>query len=197
MSEYRGEIKKVEHAFHVGEKREKRRKLMQRSIKTIIATGAAAATFLGVGKFLEQRSEAHYQPDSYYNGRVEVIMSPNLNVREDPIVITNRNEPPNTVNWKNVEEINGVKIKGNESFVITNPLITKGDNPATNSVEKGAWITFDAKVDQPFGNPKEETLYVSLSSATRGFVIPIEPGSFVKLDNLTSTNDLGKVSLNP
>lgn len=194
--EYSEQPKKVEHAYNVSEKREARRKLLKTRVKTLLATGVAAATFLGVGKVIENTTEANYNPDSYYNGKVEIVMSDNLRVRETPIVITNDSEPPNTVEWDQVKEINGVKVDGSESFIIDNPLITEGDDPMSEGAEKGSWITFDAKVDNGLG-VEDEKLYVSLSSATNDYVKPIESGSFIKLDSYTSTQDLGKVSVNP
>lgn len=194
--EYSEQPRKAEHAYNVSEKREARRKLLKTRVKTLLATGVAAATFLGVGKAMENASEANYNPDSYYNGKVEIVMSDNLRVREAPIVITNDSEPPNTVEWDQVKEINGVKVDGSESFIIDNPLITEGDDPMLEGAEKGSWITFDAKIDNGLG-VEDEKLYVSLSTATNEYVKPIESGSFIKLDSYTSSQDLGKVSVNP
>jgi hypothetical protein len=194
--EYSEQPRKVEHAYSVSQRAEARRKLIKTRVKTLLATGVAAATFLGVGKAIENGAETNYNPDSYYDGKVEIVMSDNLNVREAPIVITNDSEPPNTVNWDRVKEINGVKVEGSESFVIDNPLITEGDDPLSEGAERGSWITFDAKVDNGLG-VDDEKLYVSLSSATNDYVKPVETGSFIKLDSFTSNQDLGSVTVKP
>lgn len=195
--EYSEQPKKVEHAYNISEKKEARRKLISQRVRNVVAAGAIAATFLGVSKGIEAASEGNYKPDSYYNGSVEVVMSEYLNVRESPIVITNDSEPPNTVDWNQIKEINGVKTEGGKSFVIDNPVITYGDDPTSEGAEKGSWITFDAKVDNGLGT-EDEKLYISLSPATSDYVRPLETGSFIKLDSTTSaTQDLGKVIVNP
>lgn len=194
--EYSEQPRRVEHAYNVHEKHEARRKLIKTRVKTLLATGVAAATFLGVGKAIESGAERNYNPDSYYDGKVEVVMSDNLNVREAPIVIINDSEPPNTVSWDQVKEINGVKVGESESFIIDSPLITEGDDPMSEGAEKGSWITFNAKVDNGLGL-EDEKLYVSLSAATNEYVKPIESGSFIKLDSYTSNQDLGKVTVSP
>lgn len=195
--EYSEQPRQVEHAYNVSQKREERRKLMKTRVKTLLATGVAAATFLGVGKVMEQASaEKDYSPDSYYNGKVEVVMSDNLRVRESPIVIINGSEQPNTVDWDEIEAIksqgNWVDIRKGNSFVVDKPIITKGDDPMSEGAGKGSWLTFDARV-----NNEDEKLYVSLSAATSDYVKPIESGTFIKLDSLTSNQDLGKVTVNP
>lgn len=194
--EYSEKPLRVEHAYNAYEKKEARRKLFKTRVKTLLATGVAAATFLGVSKGMEQAAEAAYQPDSYYNGKIEVVMSDNLNVRETPIVITNDSETPNTVDWSQIKEINGVKTEGGKSFTIDNPTITYGDNPASEGAEKGSWITFDAKVDNGLGT-EDEKLYISFSPTTSDYVKPLETGSFIKLDSYTPTQDLGNVTVNP
>ena len=194
--EYSEQPRKVEHAYNVSQKHEERRKLMKTRVKTLLATGVAAATFLGVGRVIEQASEKDYSPDSYYSGKVEVVKSDNLRVRESPIVIINDGEPPNTVDWNEIEAIksqgNWVDIKDGRSFIVDKPIITEGDDPMSEGTGKGSWITFDAKV-----NNEDEKLYISLSSATSEYVKHIESGTFIKLDSLTSNQDLGKVTVNP
>jgi hypothetical protein len=185
-----------EHAYNVREKQEARRKLMAKRVKTVIATGVAAATFLGVSKGIEAASEKDYGADAYYNGKIEIVMSDNLNVRKEPYVINNDSQIPNTVDWQQIKAINGAKTEGGKSFVIEDPLITYGDDPTTEGVEKGSWVTFDAKVDNGLG-VEDDKLYVSLSQATSEYVKPVESGSFIKLDSGTSSQDLGKVTVNP
>lgn len=195
--EYSEQPKSVEHAYSVSQRREARRKLITQRVRTAIAATAIVGSFLGVGKVMQQASEKDYNPDSYYSGKVEVVMSDNLNVRESPIVITNKHEQSNAINWNRVKEVNGVRVEGNNSFIIDNPLITEGDDPMSEGGEKGSWITFDAKVDNGLGLT-DEKLYVSLSAATNEYVKPVESGSFVKLDSLLApSQDLGKVSVNP
>ena len=191
--EYSENPLRKEHAYHRSERREARRKLAKIAVKSALA-GAAALGIFSAEKAIEQAGQDSFKPDSYYSGKVEISMNPNLNLRETPVVITNKNEEPNTVNWKNVEEINGVKVQGETDFIIENPLITKGDNPEGGG-EKGKWITLDAKVDQLLGEPKEEKLYISFSPQTREFVKPIQSGNFVKISDVTSTDTLGIVSL--
>lgn len=189
--EYSEKPLRKEHASHVGERREARRKL---AIAGSLVLGLAG--LISVGNNAEKALQPTHTPESYYDGKIEIILSDNLRVRETPIVITNNGEQPNTVEWDNIEEINGVKINRNESIIIEDPLITYGDDPAPEGTERGAWITFDAKVDNGLGLT-DEKLYVSLSSATRDFVKPVEPGSFVTLSDLTSTEGLGTVTANP
>lgn len=191
--EYSEKPLQKEHAYNQRERSEARRKLIGKKVKTVIAAGAMAATFLGVGKAIEENAESKYQPDSYYNGSVEVVLSENLNIREAPIVISNDSEPPNTVDWNQIDEINGVKIEGAEKIIINNPVITEGDDPASIGGES-PWITLKAKVEQAIGDPREETLYINFSGATTDYVKPIESGSFIKLSGEPAAN-LGNVSI--
>lgn len=196
MAEDRGERIQVEQAFHVVERREARRKLLGGAAKAVAAGVAAVSVLAGVGNAIEQGKKESYQPDSYYNGRIEIVMSDNLNLREYPVIISTPGEAtqedgPNTVDWNDVDEINGVKVEGSESFVIANPLITEGESPEGPTI-KGSWITFDAKVDG-----EKERLYVSFSPATNDYVKPIESGTFIKLDPAMSTDGLGSITVTP
>ncbi len=191
--EYSEQPKPVEHAYSTSQRHEPRRKLFTQRVKTAIAATAIVGSFLGVKAMESPSTETASTPDTYYSGRVEIVMSDGLYVRKEPIVIRNRHDEPNNVEWSQIKEINGQNVEGGKSFTIDKPLITYGDDPETQGAGKGSWITFDAKV-----NNEDEKLYVSLGTATNGYVKPIESGVFKKVDPLlTPTEDLGKVTVNP
>ena len=181
----------VEHAHRALAKRRR----FTGPIKAIASAGLAIATITVVGNAMEQGEKNHFKPDSYYGGTVEINMNENLNLRETPIIISDPNIAPNTVNWHDVVQINGVNIKGKDNFVIEKPLITEGDNPEASD-EKSPWITFQATIDQPLTGPKTETLYINFS-ATRDYVKPIETGAFIKIDNSIPPSEFGKIKTTP
>lgn len=184
---------------HLGHRVEKRRKLHNVGKFIKDNAGKIAAVALATGIAIEAnnllKGEAP-EPNAFYNGEIEIVMSDDLNVRTTPTV--NRlddGQPDNTVRWGDIDKVetkggDWIVVKGAESFILYMPAVYKVDEPHPLD----PWITFDAKVSGLFGE-QEERLYINFSPKTEQFVKRHGPGKIYELGGNSGTDWTAKASV--
>ncbi len=187
MSDRNNERAHVEHAFHVGERREERKKLTRRIRNTVAAVGVAAAlsqtpipgaaadylSNIGVDQNRPTATEANMGGtttitlDEVHLENGHTVIWPIL--RKNPAIHDGKDGlSPNVVNWTDVETINHTPIdaKSGTEITIANPTFVMGENTEGSLSQKGLWEVLDiVKKDGT-----EELDYVSVSGNTGGFV---------------------------
>lgn len=74
------------------------------------------------------------------------------------------------VDWDSINSINGVNIKGHDSFNIENPLIVPGQDVDPLSPNGDRWIEVDAVINDRFGRDDKKKLYINFGTMTSLFV---------------------------
>lgn len=193
------------HAYNPHEKASARRKL------TGVAKAIAALTFMGgaymaasdsdykqevqtqahASQELQQVKENIYKPDSFFNGNVKIEINNSLNVRKAP------SRDNNTVEWSEIKELQGVSIQGFESLMVENPFITTRGANVDGQAGNGAWMVFDAIIDNGFG-PTKEKLFIALAKQTGAFVQVQDSGGTIKpLSDSLENDNLGVITVSP
>lgn len=120
------------------------------------------------------------------------------NIRTSPAIPdkTRFRKPDNTIDWQEIEKVNGIRLNGAKAFVIANALAVKGqfvghffDNPAINHqwLDEKVWIKINVERK---GKGGTTPAYISYSSQTNELVTPlnyIEPRG-VYTDQVTWPN---------
>lgn len=95
-----------------------------------------------------------------YGGDICILKG--VNVRKD------RHISSDTVEWKDIIELNGVNIQQADSFTATSPLIVYPPYPA--GLNQPPWLAFKATVNGLFGRTNKQTVYINFSNETADFV---------------------------
>ena len=130
-------------------------------------------------------------PNEVFTGTLRVTKD--ARVRTSPDVPQKGSTNDNLVNWSDIQEINGKKTSGMESFDILNPLALHGYNPSGGR-DKSPWIVINAKVGDKILGADSKSLYIYVGG-NNPYVDTIEPGGFIpaqKQNDLWFANGNGK-----
>ena len=204
-----GKVIHMEQAFHVGERAAARRRRLSTIGRVAAAAVLTTAGVVGLGKIAEGTAQSQamdsydakmeqlaienlYKADRFKDGKYEIVISnpddnTELNLRAGPYIENN------VLDWNQVDSIDGTKIPaGTNSFIIEDPLISTGQDPA-NKDQPADWISLDLTLK----DGKNQRAFIFNGEQTSGHIQALESGAIKPLSQSTESDNLGNVTINP